>query len=201
MAEQTEPTAGGEQQAHPQATPGQKKATAPAPTSSTPDEDRDEFIRNALPVAAALRKSGKPEEAKQLEQVAQAIWQTKSMQATAAPAQAQAPGKEESIKDLLASVYKAIDQDPALKNMPEAKAMRRASDKLEKDGMLNITIRNGVVVSFISNFTDNLSRTKQLGKSATEAKPTAVQQALAPSVVAMPAPVTAPAAQADDPNV
>lgn len=201
MAEQTEPTVVGEQQARPQATPGQKKATAPAPTSSTPDEDRDEFIRNALPVAAALRKSGKPEEAKQLEQVAQAIWQTKSMQATAAPAQAQAPGKEESIKDLLANVYKAIDQDPALKNMPEAKAMRRASDKLEKDGMLNITIRNGVVVNFISNFTDNLSRTKQLGKSAAEAKPTAVQQALAPSVVAMPAPVTAPAAQADDPNV
>jgi hypothetical protein len=196
MAEQTEPTAGGEQQVRPQATPGQKKAPAPAPTSSTPDEDRDEFIRNALPVAAALRKSGKPEEAKQLEQVAQAILQTKSMQPTQQPG-AQAPAQEVALKDLLANVYKVIDQDPALKNMPEAKAMRRASEKLDKDGMLNITIRNGVVVSFLSNFNDNLSRTKQVSKSAPEVKPTAAQETPAPGLVATP-----PAAVlADDPHV
>jgi hypothetical protein len=228
MPEQTEPNSGAgdqqvrrptaalpetpEQQAQVAPAPAQMKATTrPAVKAKTPTDDRDDFIRNAVPVAAALRRNGKPEEAKKLELVASAILQTKSLERTAAPEQAQAPGKEESIKDLLASVYKVIDQDPALKNMPEAKEMRRASNKLDKDGMLNITVRNGVVTSFVSNFTDNFSRT-QKATPAVEAKPAAqgvpvpevvvapapVVEAVAPSVVATPAPA---AALADDPNV
>ncbi|AMJ64004.1 hypothetical protein AXW84_00115 (plasmid) [Hymenobacter sp. PAMC 26628] len=170
-----------------------KPATRPAAKTKVAGDDRDDFIRNALPVAAALRKSGKPEEAKQLELVANAILQTKSMEQAPAPAQAQAPAKEESIKDLLANVYKAIDQDPALKNMPEAKDLRRAGNKLDKDGMLNITVRNGVVVSFVSNFTDNFTRTQQLGTAKPAPKPTVTQDAPAPSAAAQP--VEAPAAQ------
>lgn len=165
-----------------------RPTTRPAAKDKTPTDDRDDFIRNAVPVAAALRRSGKPEEAKQLELVASAILQTKSLERTPAPEQ-QSPSKEESIKDLLANVYKAIDQDPALKNMPEAKEMRRASNKLDKDGMLNITVRNGVVTSFFSNFTDNLSRTNKV--AAPQVKPTVAQGAPAPEVVA--AAVEAPA--------
>lgn len=174
------------------------KATAPEAKPASVDDERDNFIRNALPVAAALRKSGKPEEAKQLEQVANAILQTKSMERTPAPVQQPAPDKEQSLKDMLANVYKAIDQDPALKNMPEAKNMRRASDALDKEGMLNITVRNGIVVSFVSNFTDNLSRTQQLATPAPEAKPV-VTQAAAPQPA--PAPVVAPAAGVPAPGV
>ena len=168
-----------------------KPVTRPAAKAKTPVDERDEFIRNALPVAAALRKAGNPEEAKKLELVANAILQTKSMERAPAPEQAQSPAKEESIKDLLASVYKTIDQNPALKNMPEAKDMRRAGNKLDKDGMLNITVRNGVVVSFVSNFTDNFSRTQQA--SATEPKP-AVAQAT-PAVGAVTQSIEAPASQ------
>jgi len=225
MLEQTEPTTGAGDQQVRQPTAGlsdapeqkaqvpaqMKPTTRPAAKTKMPTDDRDDFIRNAVPVAAALRRSGKPEEAKKLELVASAILQTKSLERTAAPEQAQAPGKEESIKDLLASVYKAIEQDPALKNMPEARDMRRASNKLDKDGMLNITVRNGVVTSFVSNFTDNFSRT-QKAAPAVEAKP-AAQSAPAPEAVATPAPaVEAPApgvvatpapaaALADDPTV
>jgi hypothetical protein len=163
-----------------------KPATRPAAKAKTPNDDRDDFIRNALPVAAALRQSGKPEEAKQLELVANALLQTKSLERTPAPVQEQAISKEELLKDLLANVYKAIDQDPALKNMPEAKNMRRAGNKLEKDGMLNITVRNGVVVSFVSNFTDNFSRTQKVEPAAPEAKPVAAQAVPTPRVMATP---------------
>jgi len=200
MPEQTESTSGaGDQQVRQptaalptpeqqvQGTPAQMKPTTrPAGKTKTPTDDRDDFIRNAVPVAAALRRSGKPDEAKQLELVASAILQTKSLERTPAPEQQQATGKEESIKDLLASVYKAIDQDPALKNMPEAKEMRRASNKLDKDGMLNITVRNGVVTSFFSNFTDNLSRTNKV--AAPQERPVVAPAAPTPEVVA-PAPV------------
>jgi hypothetical protein len=187
-----------EQQAQvPPAAVQMKPTTRPAAKAKTPTDDRDDFIRNAVPVAAALRRSGKPEEAKKLELVASAILQTKSLERTAAPEQAQANGKEESIKDLLANVYKAIEQDPALKNMPEAKEMRRASNKLDKDGMLNITVRNGVVTSFVSNFTDNFKRTQQVEPVA-QVKPVAAQGAPALEVVATPVPA---AVQADDPNV
>ena len=199
-----------EQQAQVAPAPAQMKpSTRPAAKAKTPTDDRDDFIRNALPVAAALRRSGKPKEAKQLELVANAILQTKSLERTPAPVQEQAPGKEESIKDLLASVYKAIDQDPALKNMPEAKEMHRAGNKLDKDGMLNITVRNGVVTSFVSSFTDNFKRTQQAtpaaaAKPVAQGAPTpevvapAAVEASAPSVVAQP---SAAATQADDPNV
>jgi hypothetical protein len=214
MAENIEPKTGSEQkapypvaranqQARPDTELGQesikpvqapaqvKPVTRPAAKAKTPVDERDEFIRNALPVAAALRKAGNPEEAKKLELVANAILQTKSMERAPAPEQTQSPAKEESIKDLLASVYKTIDQNPALKNMPEAKDMRRAGNKLDKDGMLNITVRNGVVVSFVSNFTDNFSRTQQA--SATEPKP-AVAQAT-PAVGAVTQSIEAPASQ------
>lgn len=193
MAEQTEPSR--EEQGIPSPAPAQArpKVTAPEAKPVSVDDERDNFIRNALPVAAALRKSGKPEEAKQLEQVANAILQTKSMERTAAPVRLPAPDKEQSLKDMLANVYKAIDQDPALKNMPEAKNMRRASDALDKEGMLNITVRNGVVVSFVSNFTDNLSRTSKL--SAPQAKAAATQAPPAPEVVTAPTP-PAPVAEA-----
>ena len=220
MPEQTEPTPGaGDQQVRqptaalpvtpaPQAQvaadPAQMKPTTrPAAKAKVPTDDRDDFIRNALPVAAALRRSGKPQEAKQLELVANAILQTKSMERTTAPVPEQAPSKEDNIKDLLANVYKAIDQDPALRNMPEAKEMRRAGNKLDKDGMLNITVRNGVVTSFVSNFTDNFSRTQkpaeQKSGPAVSPAPTApMVEAPAPRVVATPAPA---AAQADAPQV
>jgi hypothetical protein len=157
----------------------------PAAKAKIPNDDRDDFIRNALPVAAALRRSGKPEEAKQLELVANALLQTKSLERTPT-VQEQATNKEESLKDLLANVYKAIDQDPSLKNMPEAKNMRRAGNRLEKDGMLNITVRNGVVVSFVSNFTDNFSRTQKIEPAAPEVKPVAARAAPIPRVVATP---------------
>jgi hypothetical protein len=216
MPEQTEPNSGAgdkqvrrstaavsetpEQQAQVSPAPAQlKPTTRPAAKAKVPTDDRDDFIRNAVPVAAALRRNGKPEEAKQLELVASAILQTKSLERTATPEQAQAPGKEESIKDLLASVYKAIDQDPALKNMPEAKEMRRAGNKLDKDGMLNITVRNGVVTSFVSNFTDNFKRTQQATPAAA-IKPTATQGIPAHEVVATPVPV-APAVEAPAPRV
>jgi len=199
MPEQTEPT-------NPALEPSQEAAKIiPAPAQAKPTggpaaktkpagDDRDDFIRNALPVAAALRRSGKPEEAKQLERVANALLQTKSMER--APAQEPGAAKEESIKDLLASVYQAIDQDPALKNMPEAKDLRRAGNKLDKDGMLNITVRNGLVVSFVSNFTDNFSRTQQVGTAAPEPKPVVAQAAAAPGAAALPtqAPQPVPAA-------
>jgi len=181
-----------------------KPTTRPAAKAKTPTDDRDDFIRNAVPVAAALRRSGKPEEAKKLEMVASAILQTKSLERTAAPEQVQSPGKEESIKDLLASVYKTIDQDPALKNMPEAKEMRRASNKLDKDGMLNITVRNGVVTSFVSNFTDNFKRTQQAAPLV-EAKLVVAQGAPAPEVMPTPAPAVqaqpAPAAEVPAPGI
>jgi len=178
--------------------PARPKATAPEAKPASVDDERDNFIRNALPVAAALRKSGKPEEAKQLERVANAILQTKSMERTPALVQQPAPDKEQSLKDMLANVYKAIDQDPALKNMPEAKNMRRASDALDKEGMLNITVRNGIVVSFVSNFTDNLSRTQQLATPAPEARQPAPVVApatavAAPGVAAQPVPAEQPA--------
>ena len=203
MAEQTESKRKSEQQVQSAAEMSQeptrttqssaqvKPATRPAAKAKPPVDDRDEFIRNALPVAAALRKAGNPEEAKKLELVANAILQTKSMERAPAPEQVQASAKEESIKDMLASVYKTIDQNPALKNMPEAKDMRRAGNKLDKDGMLNITVRNGVVVSFVSNFTDNFSRTHQA--SAAEQKPAVVKATPIAEVVVQP--VDAPAAQ------
>jgi hypothetical protein len=172
------------------------KATAPEAKPVSVDDERDNFIRNALPVAAALRKSGKPEEAKQLEQVANAILQTKSMERTPAPVQQPAPDKEQSLKDMLANVYKAIDQDPALKNMPEAQNMRRASDALDKEGMLNITVRNGVVTSFVSNFTDNFSRTQQAEKAAPA--PQVKAAPAAPVAAAQPAPAPAAAAEVAD---
>lgn len=191
-------------------TPG-KSVTRPAAKVKALVDERDEFIRNALPVASALRKAGNPEQAKKLELVANAILQTKSMERAAAPEQVQAPAKEESIKDLLASVYKTIDQNPALKNMPEAKEMRRASNKLDKDGMLNITVRNGVVVSFVSNFTDNFSRTQQAanvektptitqatpipGASAQPVVPSASQPVATPEPIAQAMPMPTPAAQ------
>ena len=71
-----------------------KPATRPAVKAKTPNDDRDDFIRNALPVAAALRRSGKPEEAKQLELVANALLQTKSLERTPAPVQEQVTSKE-----------------------------------------------------------------------------------------------------------
>lgn len=89
MAENIEPKTGNEQkapypvaranqQAHPDTELGQesikpiqapaqvKPVTRPAAKAKTPVDERDEFIRNALPVAAALRKAGNPEEAKKL---------------------------------------------------------------------------------------------------------------------------------------
>jgi hypothetical protein len=229
MPDQTEPLidAGGQQPSR--ATPPTPRAAelvtspgseaprvaglAAAPVKPTPaeekaakiDEDRDEFIRNALPVAAALRKSGKPAEAKQLELVAQAIWQTKSMQPTPAPALAPTPGQELRVKDALASVLKAIDDNPAIRNMPETKRLRQAGKRLDQEGMLHITLRNGIVVSFVSNFTDNFNRTQVLATAAPEAKlattqgapasknPAAVTvtEATAPAVT-QPAPAPAP---------
>lgn len=222
MPEQTESITGaGDQQVRQptaalSATPEQQAQVAPAPVqmkpttrpaakTKTPTDDRDDFIRNALPVAAALRRSGKPEEAKQLELVANAILQTKSLERAPAPVQEQAPSKEESIKDLLANVYKAIDQDPALKNMPEARDMRRVSNKLDKDGMLNITVRNGVVTSFVSNFTDNFSRTQKpveqkSAPAVAQATVAPAVEAPAPSVVTQPV-QAAPAVEAPAPSV
>ncbi|RZJ57198.1 MAG: hypothetical protein EOO55_03900, partial [Hymenobacter sp.] len=66
MAEQVNPTVGAEQQGNqpvtlpssPEATrPTQNKpATRPAVKTKAASDDRDYFIRNALPVAAALRR-------------------------------------------------------------------------------------------------------------------------------------------------
>ncbi|MGI4735082.1 MAG: DUF3945 domain-containing protein [Janthinobacterium lividum] len=149
------------------------------------DDERDNFIRNAQPMADALRKSGKPVEAKQLEEAARVISQTKGMGPEQAGQVAQpAPAKEKTLKEIMDGVFAAIDKDPALRNMPEAKNLRKASTALEKDGMLNITVRNGVVVSFASNFADNLSRTQKVA-----AAPANTKQAAAPTP--QPAPVAA----------
>lgn len=153
------------------------------------DDERDNFIRNAQPMADALRKSGKPVEAKQLEETARIISQTKGI----GPEQAgkivePAPAKDKTLKEIMDGVFAAIDADPKLRAMPEAKNLRKASTALEKDGMLNITVRNGVIVSFASNFADNMSRTQKVAPTAS------AKQAPAPTTPAVAAPAPAVAA-------
>ncbi|GAB3307734.1 topoisomerase C-terminal repeat-containing protein [Hymenobacter tenuis] len=125
-----------------------------------PDELRDEFIRHAQPVADALRKSGQTVEATQLEDAARII----GYSVGTPPAQQQPLGNSlqgAPVSEVLKNIYLAIEQNPALKNMPEAQSLRRAGEKLDKAGLLSITVRNGVVVSFVSNFADNFSRAQK----------------------------------------
>jgi hypothetical protein len=157
------------------------------------DEERDIFVRNAQPMADALRKSGKPVEAKQLEEAARVISQTKGL----GPEQAgkgveAAPAKEKTLKEIMDGVFAAIDNDPKLRNMPEAKNLRKASTALEKDGMLNITVRNGVVVSFASNFADNMSRTQKVASEPAGAKQAPAPAPVVAAATPVPAEVTAP---------
>jgi hypothetical protein len=155
------------------------------------DDERDNFIRNAQPMADALRQSGKPVEAKQLEEAALVIAQTKALGPEKAGQVVQpAPAQEKTLKEIINGVFAAIDKDPNLRNMAEAKNLRKATTVLDKEGMLNITVKNGVVVSFASNFADNLGRTQKVAQAPTGQKqPAALTPQPAPSVAAA-APMT-----------
>lgn len=128
------------------------------------DETRDDFIKNAQPVAEALRKSGREQEATQLEQVAKVIGQAVGTQ----PQQQPDALKGESVSKVLKNIWDVIEKDPELKKMPQAQNLRKAGQALEGAGLLNITVRDGVIVSFVSNFTNNFSQAQKAGQQPAE---------------------------------
>lgn len=221
MPEQTKPAPGKEEQAirAPEAQDHDNTArilanarraveASAAPARKT-DEDRDLFVLNAQPVADALRKSGKPAEAKQLEEAAQAVRVTKGLGPEVAGQRRAVAGEapeEKSLKDVMAGIFATIDKDPALRALPATQALRKASDSLEGAGMLNITVRGGMIASFASNFADNFGRTHKLAQAAEGPAPHVVStpQQLPPPAplggadpsAATPAPTVAPMAAA-----
>jgi hypothetical protein len=195
MSEQTEPKSAGEPQAPQTVGP----ATAPKkPALINVDETRDEFIKNAQPVADALRKSGKVVEAAQLEQAAKVIGMavgTQTQQQTDAL-------KGESVSNVLKNIWDVIEKDPELKKMPQAQSLRKSGQALDGAGLLNITVRNGVVVSFVSNFTENFNMAqKGVAKPADKRDPSIVLESAASAARAQqPAPAAQPAAVVQAPT-
>ncbi|WP_324680861.1 topoisomerase C-terminal repeat-containing protein [Hymenobacter sp. GOD-10R] len=188
MIEQTEPKpSAGEQQVS--QTTGPAAAPKKAPLVNI-DTVRDEFITNAQPVADALRKSGKEVAATQLEEAAKIIGVAVGPQ----PAQRVAGDslKGDSVGNVLKNIWDVIEKDPTLKKLPEAKNLRKASDTLDGAGLLNITVRNGVIVSFVSNFAENFANAQQHAPKP-EQKPAVVKESLASAarVQQMPAKSTA----------
>ncbi|MGI4734818.1 MAG: DUF3945 domain-containing protein [Janthinobacterium lividum] len=221
MPEQTKPAPGKEEQAigapeaqgHDNTARILANARRAMEASAAPvrkmDEDRELFVLNAQPVADALRKSGKPAEAKQLEEAAQAVHATKGLGPEVAGRKRAVAGEapeEKSLKDVMAGIFATIDKDPALRALPATQALRKASDSLEGAGMLNITVRGGVIASFASNFADNFGRTHKLAQAAEGPAPHVVStpQQLPPPArrgdagpsAAMPVPTAAPLAAA-----
>lgn len=135
---------------------GEPKKVAPAATKPQMSEEREEFVKNAQPVADALRKSGKEDEAKQLEAAAKYIGgDQQQQQRIAQPAEGHKPG---TLKDVLDNIWNVIDQDPNLKNMEQAKNLRNASKKLEGAGILDVRVQDGLVTPFLSNFAANFAQ-------------------------------------------
>ncbi|MBC6992513.1 DUF4099 domain-containing protein [Hymenobacter sp. BT491] len=169
MSEPTEkqPSAG-ERQAPPAVGP----AVAPkTPAAINVEETRDEFIRNAPPVADALRKRERGGEAAQLEQAAKVIGLAVGSQSPQPT-----PGdalQGESVSSVLKNIWDVIEQDPELKKLPQAQSLRKASQALDGAGLLTITIRDGIIVSFVSNFADNFTQAQKAGPKPI-AKPNAV---------------------------
>ena len=185
MSEQIEPKPRVGEQPVPQTAKPVGAAKKPAPINV--DETRDEFIKNAQPVADALRKRGRGEEAAQLEQAAKligvAVGTPPQQQQSPPPQLAQGDAlKGESVKDVLKNIWDVIDKDPELKKMPQAQALRKSGKALDEAGLLNITIRNGIVVSFVSNFVENFSRAQQVVPASVERKPEVVKESAASAV-------------------
>ncbi|UOQ69432.1 DUF3945 domain-containing protein [Hymenobacter volaticus] len=157
---------------------GSERLPAPAPAKQVPepakkpvspsvDEMRDEFLLNAQPVVDALRKSGKTREASQLEEAAKVIGATVGTRPTHLSTVGDSL-KGESVSKVLKNIWEVIEKDPVLKCMPQARSLRKAGDALDGAGLLDITVRNGVVVSFVSNFTENYALAQQTAPKSTE---------------------------------
>ena len=176
------------------------KAPAMRPKASM-NEERDEFVKNAQPVADALRKTGREQEAKQLEAAAKVIGSGRNQ----AQEQPQAVGKvaddsrKGTLKDVLDNIWDVIDKDPNLRNMPQAKNLRAASNKLAGAGLLDLRVQDGLIMPFISNFATNFEKQaqgpgkreegveRQLGpKPKLEQPPTSGQQVASPAAQAKP---------------
>ncbi|MBO3272984.1 DUF3945 domain-containing protein [Hymenobacter defluvii] len=175
MLEQNQPKS---VEAEPQATQSVGPSVVPKkPAAINVDEARNEFIKNAQPVADALRKKGREQEATQLEQAAKIIGLAVGTQP-----QQSIPGdvlKGESVSNVLKNIWDVIDKDPELKNMPQAQALRKSGKALNDASLLNITIRNGVVVSFVSNFVENFSLVQKDVPKPAEKQPTVVKESAA----------------------
>lgn len=168
-----------------QAAPAVAKAVLPPATKPTlnVDETRDEFLRNAPAVAAALRQRGKPQEAAQLEAAAKVI---SAAIGTQQP-QLGAALKGESVSNVLKNIWDVIEKDPELKKLPQAQNLRQAGQALEGAGLLHITVRDGVIVSFVSNFADNFRQAqKAVAKPSEPRNPTVVVESAASAARAQP---------------
>ena len=159
-------------------------------------------MNNAQPVADALRQRGKVVEATQVEQAARIIGLTT---ATLPQASQNDALKGESVSQVLKNIWDVIDKDPELQKLPQAQNLRKAGQALDSAGLLNITVRDGVIVSFVSNFAENYRQAqRRAGKPddqrppavqpAPTPKPARVEQQVAPSVI--PAEQAAPTAAA-----
>ncbi|WP_188816220.1 DUF4099 domain-containing protein [Hymenobacter cavernae] len=189
MLEQTEPKQGAGEQLVPQST---GPAAAPKKTHDiNVDALRDEFIINTQPVADALRKSGKATEATQLEQAAKIIGVSVGTQPQQQPVLGDAL-KGDSVGNVLKNIWEVIDKDPDLKNMSQAQSLRKSGKALDDAGLLNITVRNGVVVSFVSNFAENFASAQQAIPKP-EQKPVAVKESAASAARVQQAGASAPA--------
>ncbi|WP_324680167.1 topoisomerase C-terminal repeat-containing protein [Hymenobacter sp. GOD-10R] len=193
MSEKTETKSGSEEPLVPR--PVGPAVTPKKPTEINVDETRDEFIKNAQPVADALRQRGKVEEATNLEAATKII-------SVAVGTQQPKLGDElkgDSVSNTLKDIWEVIDKDPELRKMPQAQNLRRAGEKLDGAGLLNITVRNGLVVSFISNFADNLASAQQhVAKPVQKVEgvkesPASAARAQQPGTTAAPVAAAAPA--------
>ncbi|QIL78323.1 DUF3945 domain-containing protein [Hymenobacter sp. HDW8] len=123
-----------------------------------------------------------------------------------------APGdalQGQPVGQVLRHIWDVIDQDPALRQLPQAQRLRRAGQALEGAGLLQITVRDGVVVSFVSNFVDNFSAAQQglpprptgaAFRTTTVAPPRApLPTPTLPQPMAAPAPLAQPAPAASIP--
>ncbi|QNP54440.1 DUF4099 domain-containing protein (plasmid) [Hymenobacter qilianensis] len=202
MSEQAEPKSGAGEQPVPQAVG--PAAVPKKPAVLNVEETRDEFIKNAQPVAAALRQRGKEAEATQLEQAAHVI-----ALAVGAPRQA-TPGdalKGESVSQVLQNIWDVMDKDPTLQKLPQAQNLRKAGLALAGAGLLSITLRDGVIVSFVSNFADNFSQAQKAVGKPGERPPvnlvrpslTAAAGAQQPAPAQIPVPTAKPAAGEQSP--
>ncbi|MDF7815116.1 DUF3945 domain-containing protein [Hymenobacter sp. YC55] len=162
MSQETEPPVGSGGSFAPRLTGSATEIKKPATINI--DETRDDFINNAQPVADALRKRGKQVEATQLEQAAKVI----GVAVGTRPLQQNNALQGESVSQVLKSIWEVIEKDPELRKMPQAQNLRKAGQALDGAGLLNITVRNGVVVSFVSNFVDNFSQAHKAGQKPSE---------------------------------